>query len=48
MGRIKVEEKIHLNEKRIVPVDAEEGEVLFANDFVNRALNVAQVNEDFF
>jgi hypothetical protein len=30
MGRIKVEEAIHLSEKRLLPLEQNEGETLFA------------------
>ena len=49
MGRIRIEEAIHhTGEKRIVPMDLEEGEKLFAMDSVKRAFDVAHVKEDFF
>ena len=48
MGRIKVEEAIHLSEKRLIPFDTNEQESLFAMESVKRQFDVAHVSETFF
>jgi hypothetical protein len=48
MGRIKIEESnIHF-EKRIVPLDADESEVLFSKTSVKKAMDIAHVREEKF